>query len=569
MNDAVDSELASLPREELIERARALQTVLRVAQALSASREVADMAERLIDAVTAYTRFASICVFRFNPQGQTFDLVAQRGFDVASLPPPSQHLPAEGSLTGLAAKLRRTMTAEDIAVDARVEPTTRTMLAESGYVSATTVPLVQGDEVLGAFNLLYPKGAALREDERRLLEAIGQTVSLAMAHRMGLERERDLEAQARRAQQLDSLGVLAGGLAHDFNNLLVGIVGCIDLARLDALNAELPATADALSEALGAADRAKALVRQLLTFSRGGAPSRRPIADFGQVVREAAIFAARGTSVRCDVDIAEPLGVVEADSGQVGQVVQNLVLNACQASPHGGTVNVRVRRAGGPLAGESKVRIDVVDQGTGIAPEHLPRIFEPYYTLREGGSGLGLSVSHSIVTRHGGTLTAESTLGHGSTFVVELPASDVTAASSRPPPRAIDGVQGPVLLMDDEPAVRRVGRAMLESLGVEVAEAEHGTAALDLAARAQAGGRPFRVAILDLTVTGGAGAFEIADTLRQTSPGIRLVLSTGFARRPATGKEPGWDATLDKPYRLDDLRNALAQALHDGAAPAG
>jgi signal transduction histidine kinase/CheY-like chemotaxis protein len=562
MDDAIDSELASLPREELVERARALQTVLRVAQAVSAARDVADLSERLIEAVIAYTRFPSVCVFRFHPQRQTFDLVAQRGFDVGSLPRPSQHLPAEGSLTGLAAKLRRTLTTEDIAGDVRLEPTTRAMLAGSGYVSATIVPLVHGDEVFGALNLLYPRGAALREDERRLLDAIGQTASLAMAHQVGLERERDLEAQARRAQQLESLGVLAGGLAHDFNNLLVGIVGCIDLARIDAVDADLPATAGTLAEALGAADRAKALVRQLLTFSRGGAPSRRPIADFAQVVRDAATFAARGTSVRCEVEVTGSIGIVEADPGQIGQVVQNLVLNACQASPPGGTVRVRMKRAGGPHPGESKVRIDVVDEGDGIAPEHLPRVFEPYYTLREGGSGLGLPVSHSIVTRHGGTLTVESAPGRGSTFIVELPASDVAAASSPPPPPAADAVEGPVLLMDDEPAVRRVGRAMLESLGVEVAEAEHGAAALDLAARARADGRPFRVAILDLTVTGGAGAFEIASTLRQTSPGIRLVLSTGYARRPVDGREPGWDATLDKPYRLDDLRSALAQALH-------
>jgi signal transduction histidine kinase/ActR/RegA family two-component response regulator len=568
MDQGHDSELASLPREELVERARALQTVLRVAHAVSACRGVTELAERLVDTVTGYTRFPSVCVFRFDRQRQTFDLVAQRGFDVAQLPAPTQHLPAGNSLTGLAAKAGHSLTADDIAGDARVEPTTRTVLAESGYVSATSVPLRHDGETLGAINLLYPKGAALRDDERRLLEAIGQTVSLAMAHQIGVERERELEAQARRAQQLDSLGVLAGGLAHDFNNLLVGIVGCIDLARLDAQRAELPATAETLSEALDAADRARALVRQLLTFSRGGAPSRRPIADFGLVVRDAATFAARGTSVRCEVDIPGSIGVVEADPGQVAQVVQNLVLNACQASPEGGTVRVRVQRAGGPQSGQGRVRIEVADEGAGIAPEHLPRIFEPYYTLRDGGSGLGLSVSHSIVARHGGTLTVESTPGRGSTFTVELPASDRHIVSSLPPPSSNSAIEGRVLLMDDEPAVRRVGRAMLESLGAQVEEAEHGAAALELAVRAYGGGRPFRVAILDLTIAGGAGAFEIADHLRRVSPGIRLVLSTGYARRPAAigAKEPGWDATLDKPYRLEDLRGALEQALEKPAA---
>jgi signal transduction histidine kinase len=563
---SAESDLSTLPREELVERARALHTVLRVAQAVSTARSVADLSQRFVDAVVAYTRFPSVCLFRYQPNQQVFDLVAQRGFDIEHYPPPSSRLPAATSLTGLAASRGEILASEDLVGDDRVEPETRAALAASGYVSGTSVPIIHRGEVLGAYNLVYPRGSALRAEERGLLEALAQTVGLALAQQVASDRERELEAQARRAQQLDSLGVLASGLAHDFNNLLVGIVGCIDLARADTLAAGLASTALMLDEALGAADRARALARQLLTFSRGGAPSRKPLEDFGRVVSDAASFAARGTSVQCAVEVVEPLGVVEADPGQIAQVVQNLVLNACQASPGGSTVRVRIARlAVGSAHEEGRVRIEVIDEGVGIAPDHLPRIFEPFYTAREGGTGLGLSVSHSIVARHGGTLTVDSAPGRGTTFTVELPAGTLVAAAPSAPGQAPVQLEGRALLMDDEVAVRRVARTMLERLGLQVEEAEHGARALDLAVRAQAEGRPFRVAILDLTVTGGQGAAEIVDDLRRTAPGIRVVLSTGYAGADEGGKERRWDATLDKPYSLQEMRGAIERAFGTGS----
>jgi signal transduction histidine kinase/ActR/RegA family two-component response regulator len=568
MSDSTDSDLATLSRDDLVERARALQTVLRVTQAVSTSRDVADLSQRFVDAVVAYTRFASVCMFRYQPNQQVFDLVAQRGFDMETYPPPSSHLPAATSLTGLAAARREILTTDDIVGDDRVEPATRAALVASGYVSGTSVPIIHREEVLGAFNLIYPLGSALRPDERRLLLALAQTIGLAMAQQIASDRERELETQARRAQQLDSLGVLAGGLAHDFNNLLVGIVGCLDLARVDALGAGLIATAGMLDDALGAADRARALARQLLTFSRGGAPSREPVTDLGRVVRDAASFVARGTSVQCAVEVVEPIGVVEADPGQIAQVVQNLVLNACQASPSGSTVQVRVTRSnGGPPAGEVRevreahVRIEVTDRGVGIAPDHVPRIFEPFYTVREGGTGLGLSVSHSIVARHGGSLTVDSAPGRGTTFTVDLPAGIAPAVPSAAPGQSRLALEGRALLMDDDLGVRRIASLMLDRLGVEVEEAEHGARALELAARALSEGRPFRVAILDLTVIGGLGAADIVDDLRRVSPGIRVVLSTGYALTDAEAKKHAWDATLDKPYTLQHMRAAIERAL--------
>lgn len=552
-----DEDLSGLPREELIERARALQTVLRVAQAVTSARDVKDLATRFCEAVRAYTRFPSVVVLRFNPAAQTFELLAQGGFDVSRFPSPNSTLPAKGSLTGLAAERGEVLTTDDLANDERVEPATRAALKATGYVSGASIPVIHGGEVLGSYNLVYPGGSVLQPIERRMLDTLGKTLAVAMAQLVAVERERELEKQAQRAQQLESLGLLAGGIAHDFNNLLTGLVGSVDLARVGAQEAGLVDTVATLEQALAAADRATSLVRQLLTFSRGHEPSRRLVNDLDRVIRESASFAARGTSVRCDVDIASPLGPIDVDVGQIGQVVQNLVINACQASPSGSTVVVRAERHEA-ADGSPWVRISVIDRGTGIADEHLPRIFEPFYTARPGGTGLGLSVSHSIVQRHGGRLTASSVVDRGSTFTVDLPASTAPVDKVEPHAPAPVLFDGRALVMDDEPAVRRIASLMLKHLGFEVEQAEHGARALDLAAQAVAQGRPFRVAVLDLTVVGGLGAAEIAADLRQVSPGTRLILSTGYAHS-RVGE--GWDGMLGKPYDLVALREAIARAL--------
>jgi signal transduction histidine kinase/CheY-like chemotaxis protein len=558
MTDDTDAELASLPREELVERARALQTVLRVSRAVTTARSGEELAARFVEAVVAYTQFPSVIVWRFDPAQDGFEMLAQRGFDESKFPA-RKFLPLKGSLTGLAAERRNIVVSEDIEHDERVEPGMRLALSQNEYTTGACVPVFYQDELFGTFNLVYPRGTALRHGDRRLLETLATTLAVAMAQQDAARRERELEAQARRAQQLDSLGVLAGGIAHDFNNLLTGIVGNVDLACVLALKAKNDEIVPLLTEALGATSRATALVKQLLTFSRGGAPSRRATEELGALLREVTSFAARGTSVRCDVEISEPLGVVEIDSGQIGQVVQNLVLNACQASPSGGSVVVRARRESrddGPV-----VSIEVVDTGSGIAPELLPRIFEPFFTARPGGTGLGLAVSDSIVRRHGGRLTVRSELGRGTTFTVELPGSERTPAPEIGAKLEHARFSGAALVMDDDDAVRRIAERLLGRLGFTVEAAPHGTAALELARRAKAEGRSFELALLDLTVVGGLGAADIAEELRRISPNIRLIVSTGYAVDGGSGQ---WDARLRKPYSIQDLARAIERVSRPG-----
>ncbi len=561
-------EFDQLPREELVERARALHTVLRVAEAVANASDVTDLSQRFVDAIVQYARYPSVCLFRYRPSARAFELLAQRGFDLAHFAVAGTRLPADGSLTGIAAARRAIVTTSDVAKDERIEPETRAALTRDGFGSGVSVPIIHQGVVIGAYNLIYPEGTTFGPQERGLLEALARTVGVAIAQRLAVDAQRELEVQARRAQQLESLGVLAGGIAHDFNNLLTAILGNVELAQVLVAREERADIEELLVDARSAIDRTRGLVGQLLTFARGGAPVKQATSKLADLVREAATFVLRGTSVRFDFDAAADLGTVEIDAGQIAQVVQNLVLNAAQASPSGADVHVRITRrrvaiAEPPLSAGSWVRLEVEDHGHGIPPEQLGRIFEPFVTMRPHGTGLGLAVTQSIVHRHGGALTVRSEVGRGTTFTVDLPAGTATASLAPPAADRLTPLGGRVLLMDDDESVRRVATLLLGKLGFEVTSVRDGTAALDAAARAAAEERPFRVAVLDLTVIGGRGGAEIAPELRRLHPGMRLVVSSGYSRDPSALDRHalGWNGLLNKPYSLRALEKVLTAAL--------
>jgi len=416
---------------------------------------------------------------------------------------------------------------------------------------------VQGRD--GALHAVAETGAPIRDRSGAVRGAV-------LVFRDTTAQER-AEEELTRVQKVESLAVLAGGIAHDFNNLLTGITGNLSLAREQAS----PETevAAALADAEAAALRARSLTHQLLTFSRGGAPVKSRV-DLSTLVEEVARFAAHGAGTALQFDLSPDLPV-DVDPGQIGQVVQNLVINGIQAMASSGTLRVetrRVRSAGGLGAGAPATDLAllaVTDSGPGIPSEVLPHIFDPFFTTKVQGKGLGLTICHSIVTRHGGSIDASSPAGQGATFRVTLPVS-------RPPERADPTGQAVaprqaagcrILIMDDEETVRRLAERTLQPLGYEVAGARDGREAVALYGEALQTGRPFAAVVMDLTIPGGMGGLETLDRLRAVDPGVVAIVSSGYSNNPvmAAASSHGFHGILAKPYVADDLRNAVARAL--------
>ncbi len=391
-----------------------------------------------------------------------------------------------------------------------------------------------------------------------------------------MQREARLEAELQRATRLESLGLLAGGIAHDFNNLLTVIIGNLSMASLDpGLDDE---SRDHVRAASRATLRARDLTQQLLTFAKGGSPVRSAL-SLPDLVQEVAEFVLRGTGVDCEFSFSTKLWPAHVDKGQISQVVQNLVLNAVQAMPGGG--HIRIDLANEEVApGESRLlapgrylRMTIADDGTGIPPEVLPRIFDPYFTTKKTGSGIGLATVYSIVRKHGGHITVESTVGVGTTFQLRLPASDEapTALAARPLTPDTASLSGRVLLMDDEQEIRRLATHMLQHLGLEVHSVADGAAAAEEYTRALRDGRRYDLVVLDLTIPGGMGGLQTLRRLREIDPEVCAVVSSGYSEDEvmATYRSHGFRAMVPKPYGIEELARALRPLLRDSVGQPG
>ena len=374
--------------------------------------------------------------------------------------------------------------------------------------------------------------------------------------------QRKLEDELLKTQKLESLGVLAGGIAHDFNNILTAVMGNISLARMRV------EAGDKLDKWLGAAEkateRAKDLTQQLLTFSKGGAPVKQVI-SLEQSIRESASFALRGTAVKSAFRFAGDLWPVEADEGQMVQVFNNLIINACQAMSAGGIItiaaaNVQIHaRDSLPLPAGNYVKITVADQGSGIPVDHLRRIFDPYFTTKEHGSGLGLAVTYSVIRNHGGHIQVESESGVGTTFTIFLAASDRVIDVVVPVDEVRIAGKGRVLLMDDEDVVVAVGSEMLMELGYDVEIALDGAAAIEKFAKASETGKPFDVVLLDLTIPGAMGGKEAIGYIREIDPCVWAIVSSGYSNDPVMAEftDYGFNSVVSKPYKVAELGRAL------------
>ena len=376
---------------------------------------------------------------------------------------------------------------------------------------------------------------------------------------------RQMEDRLQNAQKLEALGILAGGIAHDFKNLLPGVFGYVDIAQKQSTEDQKVATT--LSKALSVLERARGLTNQLLTFSRAGQPVTKPL-SLAKLLENGVRFALSGSNVSCDMRIAADLWPCEGDERQIDQVIDNLLLNARQALPGGGTItltadNVTVpRMARIPVPPGRYVRVTVHDEGAGILPDVLPRIFEPFFTTKASGTGLGLATTFSVVRKHGGHIEVESAPG-STTFSVYLPASeDSVGDDSASPPGLVSG-GGRVLVLDDEEYVRDVAREMLEGLGHVAETVVSGEQAITAYEAARAASRPFDLVILDLTIPGGIGGVAVLSRLREIDPGVLAVASSGYSSEPvmASPESHGFAARLTKPYTIADMAEVVSRVL--------
>jgi PAS domain S-box-containing protein len=391
----------------------------------------------------------------------------------------------------------------------------------------------------------------------------GQPVKVTTVAHDITEKKR-LEEELLKAQKLESLGVLAGGIAHDFNNFLSGIMGNISLAKLEADQGE--DIIESLDEALRVTSRASALTRQLLVFSKGGAPVKKT-ASISEVLRDSTVFALRGSNAKCEFNIAEDLWPVSVDLGQFSQVIHNLAINAVQAMPQGGTIRLHARnaaleaRSGLPLEAGRYVKISIQDEGLGIPQEHLAKVFDPYFTTKHQGSGLGLSMSYTTIHAHDGYIAVDSEMGEGTTFRIYMPAShEKLVEKGDREDRLIKG-EGKILVMDDDESIRNVTEKILIELGYDVGCASDGAETIALYQDATRSGQPFDAVIMDLTIPGGMGGKETIQQLLRIDPKVAAIVSSGYSNDPIMSdfEKYGFRGVATKPYSIEKL----SWVLHD------
>jgi signal transduction histidine kinase len=424
---------------------------------------------------------------------------------------------------------------------------------------------------------VYPM-KELVERNRYLEELIAQRTAQLSETNESLTREiaerKQHEKERLNIDKLESLGALAGGIAHDFNNILSGITGNISLAQVFLEPSHK--ACKPLAEAEKASTRAAELARQLLTFARGGQPVKKVI-NLQHLLKETLTLVLRGSNVKRALAIAGSINAVEADEGQLNQVIHNIAINAIQAMPGGGTLAVNADNQMLPegnalfLPAGSYVRLTFSDQGCGIPEEDMNRIFDPYFTTKSSGRGLGLASVHSIVKRHGGHIGVRSQTGKGTTVTIHLPSipaagpGQQTESSQTGAPTA----GGSVLVMDDEEIIREMTSDMLDFLGYQATAVENGADAVVRYRAAKAAGAGFSAVILDLTIPGGMGGKEAAQQILAIDPQACLIVSSGYSDDPIISDygSYGFRAAIAKPYKMAEFGQLLHSVL--SGSPAG
>ncbi len=389
----------------------------------------------------------------------------------------------------------------------------------------------------------------------------------------GMDRDiterKQTEEDLKTMQRLKSVGILAGGIAHDFNNILMGLYGNISLAK-EKLSNDHPAF-KSLEEAEKSMSRATLLSSQLLTFAKGGAPVRENV-HVDELLKEITLFDLSGGNVKPVFYHADDLWIAEVDKGQIQQAFSNLIINAAQAMPDGGHLyitleNTNILKNFVPSLNQGKhIKVTVRDEGVGIDQDHLNRIFDPYFSTKQTGSGLGLATTYSIIRKHAGHIGVASELGKGTTFTLYLPASELQQLPETRIPEAAPSIgnqDARILVMDDEDAVRKVTANILEEIGCLVETASDGKQAIEMYRQSMDTGEPFDVVIMDLTVPGGMGGKEAVRGILETDPDAKVIVSSGYADNLviANYAEYGFKGIAIKPYTMNKLREVVSKIM--------
>ena len=373
---------------------------------------------------------------------------------------------------------------------------------------------------------------------------------------------KDAEKEQARMGKLESLGVLAGGIAHDYNNILTMILGNISLAKM-YMGKNEQKVLEKLVNAEQAITRAKDLTQQLLTFSRGGAPIKKVVAIDG-FLKDVCRFALTGTPVVCKYDLDQDLLPVEIDEGQMTQVIGHIVINGHQAMHGGGTIRIKAENSivgvsADNLPADRYIKISITDEGNGIPDEYLNKIFDPYFTTKQKGSGLGLAVCYSIIKNHRGHIKVKSTLGVGTTFQIYLPVFEGNQHKQKSVEGGTFSSSGSrVLVMDDEDSIRDVVGDILSSYGYVIDFARDGEEALSLYQN-----NHYDVVILDLTIPGGMGGKETMRELLIIDPHVKAIVSSGYSSDPIMSdyRQYGFRDVIEKPYRIEDLEELIRRVI--------
>jgi two-component system, cell cycle sensor histidine kinase and response regulator CckA len=414
----------------------------------------------------------------------------------------------------------------------------------------------------------------------------GQVIA-GMLMSQNISQRKQLEQEMLKVQKLESVGVLAGGIAHDFNNILAATVGYLALARQELAahaESEQAVVQELLEEAEKSMYRARALTQQLLTFAKGGVPVRK-IQALPPLLEQTVNFALRGTNVKADFTWTDDLWLVNIDEGQITQVIHNLVINAVQAMPNGGSLklngqNINARQMENPdltnllKSGVNYVQVSLEDNGCGIEPELIPKIFDPYFTTKPTGNGLGLATSFSVMRRHEGNITVKSQLGQGTTFYLYLPAlPDPHVITPPVPPKVAEKPEQTqvapkpatkrILVVDDEQAIAKVLSKALTLDGFAVDTVQNGDEAMQFYEEALRQGQVYELVMLDLTLPGGMGGRQIMENLQKLNPDVKAIVISGYSTdlTLANYAEYGFAGALTKPFLLGELRQQVAKVL--------